>query len=359
MFVYNYFFNNCNAAQFDESLERVRSSTGSAISGIDKTGSMSNITRDEEGACAAHPLIDALNELDQSVITALGESVALDKSQISVLQRSYESYSPDPIATAPGERLTMMARESDIASSVAVQADTAADGLTEMTSDDLQKGALTEGADDANKDSEANMILNASTENIVDDNGIPAETEEKRRSKLSEQASPISLNRMSEGKLPGAEDTPAEAVKEELAPISLPIQKAGSTPVSNQVQISEDEEKTLAAFLKKHKFKDINEVKQPGKSCVCGPRTNGGTPLHKAVELNDQEVIRILLKKNVDTSKVDGFERTPSKMAQEKDMNPVLVKSLSSSFSGKTKSIPSPESRPNPIVEGETAIAAA
>jgi len=123
----------------------------------------------------------------------------------------------------------------------------------------------------------------------------------------------------------------------------------------------DEEEKVLQAFLKEHKFKCINDVQKPKKKFGCGaPQGTGGSPLHKAIELDNKEVINILLKRqDLDTTVVDSSKKTAVEKAQEMGLDNGLIEAIEM---GSPKASPgdSPTSpgQVEPIMEGSPAITA-
>jgi len=122
---------------------------------------------------------------------------------------------------------------------------------------------------------------------------------------------------------------------------------ASNSIKSQEFKTSQDAEKNamdeerVQAFLKQHNFKDINDFHKSKNKFGCGsPKSTGGTPLHKAVELNDRDMILILLKKEAYASKEGGKHVTPAQKAAELGVDPEIISSLSSY--GSPRSVGSP-----------------
>jgi len=90
----------------------------------------------------------------------------------------------------------------------------------------------------------------------------------------------------------------------------------------------EEDMKTLQAFLEEHNFKNVNHNRSNEKKCLpcCGEPI--GSPLHKAVEADNMELIRILLERGASLSAVDSRKKTPRAIAIRRKLNPELIKRL-------------------------------
>jgi len=115
----------------------------------------------------------------------------------------------------------------------------------------------------------------------------------------------------------------------ELAPREPEKQK------EKEIDTSKDEEK-IQAFLKKHKFDHIHQMKVPKKGgCGCGgggAKEFSATPLHKAIELNDQEMVEILIRNGADATQRNADKQTAAERAHEMGMSQNLVQNLASAF---------------------------
>lgn len=95
----------------------------------------------------------------------------------------------------------------------------------------------------------------------------------------------------------------------------------------------EEDMKTLQAFLEEHNFKNVNHNRSNEKKLpCCGERI--GSPLHKAVEAENMELIRILLERGASLSALDSRKQTPRAIAIRLKLNPELIRRLNPGIEG-------------------------
>ena len=82
-------------------------------------------------------------------------------------------------------------------------------------------------------------------------------------------------------------------------------------------ELQEEQEITLKAFLRAHRFSDVNEPRQAPR-CLPLKKPEQLWPLHVAAQRGDAEVVRLLLKQGADPEQRTSRQRTAQEIAQAK-----------------------------------------